>query len=214
MFFVATVYTSPISDSPSISGANITSGTIPNASLANGAVANLSGTNTGDISLASIGSSPANAGASLSGQVLTLQPADGTHPGLISNGTQTIPGVKTFSSAMVTQAIPQRDNATGLTAAGNDSQGSCTALTHEINVFSTVGASTNTACLPAASVAGQHAMIINYGANTLHIFPFSGQTINSQSANTEWLAGVATTTGGTLGSLDCSSSSSSDWSCK
>lgn len=47
------------------------------------ALQNLSGTNSGDVTLASVGAAPANAGASLSGQVLTLQPFDGTHPGVV-----------------------------------------------------------------------------------------------------------------------------------
>ncbi len=62
--------------------------------------ATVSNTNTGDITLASVGSSPAAAGASLSGQVLTLQPADGTNPGVITTGSQTIAGTKTFSSTI------------------------------------------------------------------------------------------------------------------
>lgn len=57
-----------------------------------------SGTNTGDVTLAAFGSVPNNNGASLSGQVLTLQPADGTHPGGVSTTTQTLAGAKTFSS--------------------------------------------------------------------------------------------------------------------
>lgn len=60
---------------------------------------NLSGTNTGDVTLGNVGSTPANAGASLSGQVLTLQPADATHGGVVSTTTQTFAGAKTFSSA-------------------------------------------------------------------------------------------------------------------
>lgn len=58
------------------------------------------GTNTGDVTLASVGSAPAAAGASLSGQVLTLQPASGTQPGVVTTGAQTIAGAKTFSSAI------------------------------------------------------------------------------------------------------------------
>lgn len=41
------------------------------------------GTNSGDVTLASVGASPAAAGASLSGQALTLQPASATHPGVL-----------------------------------------------------------------------------------------------------------------------------------
>jgi hypothetical protein len=61
---------------------------------------NLSNTNTGDITLAAVGSTPGANGASLSSQVLTLQPADGTNPGLLTSGTQTIGGAKTFSAAI------------------------------------------------------------------------------------------------------------------
>lgn len=60
---------------------------------------NLSGTNTGDVTLTAVGSSPNANGASLSGQALTLQPADGTNPGLLTSIAQTIGGVKTFNSA-------------------------------------------------------------------------------------------------------------------
>lgn len=59
---------------------------------------NLSGTNTGNVTLASFGSTPATEGASLSSQVLTLQPADGAHGGGVSTTTQTFAGAKTFST--------------------------------------------------------------------------------------------------------------------
>lgn len=58
------------------------------------------GTNTGDVTLAAVGSSPNANAASLSGQVLNLQPADGTNPGVLTTGTQTIAGTKTFSSTI------------------------------------------------------------------------------------------------------------------
>ncbi len=62
--------------------------------------ATATGSNTGDVTLAAVGSSPSANGASLSGQVLTLQPADATHPGLVTVGTQTFAGAKTFSSTL------------------------------------------------------------------------------------------------------------------
>ncbi len=58
------------------------------------------GTNTGDVTLAAFGSTPAANAASLSGQVLTLQPADATNPGGISTGAQVIPGAKSFASTI------------------------------------------------------------------------------------------------------------------
>lgn len=57
-----------------------------------------SGTNTGDVTLTAVGSTPAAAGASLAGQVLTLQPASSTLPGLLTAGAQTIAGAKKFTS--------------------------------------------------------------------------------------------------------------------
>lgn len=65
-------------------GLTFNSGT--NALTVSGAVSasNLSGTNTGDVTLTAVGSSPSANGASLSGQALTLQPADSTHPGVLT----------------------------------------------------------------------------------------------------------------------------------
>ncbi len=58
---------------------------------------NLSGTNTGDVTLTAVGSAPSANGASLSSQALTLQPADDTHPGLMTaSGTQVLGGDKVF----------------------------------------------------------------------------------------------------------------------
>lgn len=61
---------------------------------------NISGTNTGDVTLTAVGSSPNANGASLAGQVLTLQPANGTNPGLLTALAQNIGGAKTFSSTI------------------------------------------------------------------------------------------------------------------
>lgn len=62
------------------------------------AASNLSGTNTGDVTLAAVGSAPNGNGASLSGQALTLQPADGSNPGLLTALAQSIGGIKNFNS--------------------------------------------------------------------------------------------------------------------
>lgn len=56
----------------------------------------LSGTNTGDMTLAAVGAVPNANGASISGQVLTLQPASATQPGVMTIGAQTFAGQKTF----------------------------------------------------------------------------------------------------------------------
>lgn len=64
---------------------------------------NLSGTNTGNVTLTAVGSSPNANGGSLSGQALTLQPANASSPGLVSLGTQTLgSGTKTVDALVVT----------------------------------------------------------------------------------------------------------------
>lgn len=51
-----------------------------------------------------IGSSPAAAGMTLSAGTLTLQPADATHPGIVTTGAQTIAGNKTLTGNLVMSA--------------------------------------------------------------------------------------------------------------
>lgn len=58
----------------------------------------IASTSAGDLTLTAFGSTPNADGASLSAQALTLQPADGTHPGGVSITSQTFGGSKTFSS--------------------------------------------------------------------------------------------------------------------
>ena len=63
--------------------------------------ANLTGSNTGDVTLTAFGSVPNANAASLSGQALTLQPADATNPGGVSIGAQTFAGNKTFNNNLI-----------------------------------------------------------------------------------------------------------------
>lgn len=96
--------------------------------------ANLSGTNTGNVTLAAVGSSPSANAASLSGQVLTLQPADATHPGVVSLGAQTLgSGTKTMDAALVTSSVSaagifdvQNTSTSGYSTAGFKTTGGTT----------------------------------------------------------------------------------------
>lgn len=69
---------------------------------------NLSGTNSGDVTLAAVGVVPNANGASLSGQVLTLQPFDSTHPGVV---TASGGGTTNFLRADGTWAAPSSSGA-------------------------------------------------------------------------------------------------------
>lgn len=55
----------------------------------------------GSITVGSFGSTPNSGGASFATGTLTLQPADGTHPGGVSTSTQTFGGNKTFGAGAI-----------------------------------------------------------------------------------------------------------------
>lgn len=57
------------------------------------------------VTLGAVGSSPNANGASLSGQVLTLQPADASNPGVVTTGAQTFAGAKTFSGDVSARTV-------------------------------------------------------------------------------------------------------------
>jgi hypothetical protein len=59
----------------------------------------------GITTLAAIGSVPNANGASISGSTLNLQPANASFGGVLTNGTQTIAGAKTFSSDLTINSI-------------------------------------------------------------------------------------------------------------
>lgn len=103
-------------------GVSLTTQTFTGNKTISGTIAasNLSGTNTGDVSLGVVGGSPNTSAASLSGQVLTLQPADSSNPGVVSTGVQTFAGAKTFTGTVTASNI-SGTNTGDLTLAAFDS---------------------------------------------------------------------------------------------
>lgn len=117
----------PIGSVPSAEGASVTSNQItlqPASAIFGGVIsnttqtfsgdktiignvnaANLSGSNTGDVTLAGVGAIPNTSGASLVGQVLNLQPANSTNPGVITATGQTIGGTKTFVASVTAAGL-------------------------------------------------------------------------------------------------------------
>jgi len=59
-------------------------------------IGNTSGTNTGDMSIGTFGSTPNPYGGTITTGVLTFQPANGTNPGGVSIAAQSFAGYKTF----------------------------------------------------------------------------------------------------------------------
>lgn len=58
----------------------------------------VSSTSAGDVTFTAFGSTPNAAGASITGQAITLQPADATHPGGVSILSQSFAGIKNFQN--------------------------------------------------------------------------------------------------------------------
>jgi hypothetical protein len=80
---------------------------------------------------------------------------------------------------------------TGVTANGT-TQGTATAITKSINIVSTVASGANGVVLPTA-IAGMTIYITNTSGNALNVFPASGASINSGSANASISQGAGAT---------------------
>lgn len=83
--------------------------------VGNLAATNLSGTNTGNVTLAAVGGVANANGASLTGQILNLQPANATLPGVLTAGTQSIGGTKNFIDDITADNIQGVTSLTGPT---------------------------------------------------------------------------------------------------
>ena len=136
---------------------------------------NLSGTNSGDITLSSFGSSPNANGASLTGQALTLQPASSSQPGGVSTGVQTFSGGKSFAAYVAEQ---RNDVASAASITSLDSSKSFVKLT---------GSTATTIHGVAAGVDGQIILIYNGSTANATIKHQSG----TASANDRIITGDA-----------------------
>ena len=72
-----------------------------------------------------------------------------------------------------------------ITAHAGGGQGSATLLTTVLNRVTTVATSGDSVILPV-SVAGMELLVSNNGANSMNIFPATGEKINALSANTAY----------------------------
>lgn len=124
---------------------------IPISSTGNITGLNLSGTNTGDVTIATFGSSPTANAATLSGQAITLQPADGTHPGAVSTTTQTFGGAKTFSGGIIGALTGNADTSTALAANPTDCGSNTYATTIDASGNLTCAAITNASTTATAA---------------------------------------------------------------
>jgi hypothetical protein len=130
-------------------------------------------------------------GGTISGTSLTLSAADGINPGLISTGTQTIAGAKTFSSNIIGNLT---GNATTATTAGNITATSNSTIT-SLSALNTVG--TITTGTWSASVIGSNVG----GAGTVNgLMKANGSGIVSAAvAGSDYQAPITLTTAGNSG---------------
>lgn len=75
--------------------------------------------------IGAFGSSPTANAATIAGTTITLQPADGTHPGAITSGTQTLGGNKTFSGSISASNL-SNTNSGDVTLGGTATSGGLT----------------------------------------------------------------------------------------
>lgn len=148
-----------------------------------------SGTNSGDVTLGAVGAVPNANGASLSSQVLTLQPANGSFPGVVTTVAQTFLGIKSFSDILnlpkiVTASLPAA-------APGNEGAIAYDDTTNTVK-FSDGSSWTNVAAGGAVTTMAAIGAVPN--ANGASI---SGVTLTLQPANASF-GGVWTTGAQTL----------------
>ena len=72
--------------------------------------------------------------------------------------------------------------ATGIVAAGSNSQANSTALTSPVNIIATVSATTRGVRLPTAT-AGDILIVKNKSATGCNVYPATGAAVNALSAN-------------------------------
>jgi len=73
----------------------------------------------------------------------------------------------------------------GITAHAGGGQGSATPLPAMINRVTTVATTADSVLLPA-SAPGMQIMVVNAGANSMNVFPATGDAINALGANTAY----------------------------
>ena len=163
-----------------------------------------SGTNTGDITLTTIGATPNANGATLTGQVLNLQPADASFGGVVTTTTQTFAGAKTFTSditiikndasILFTDADSDTDFWAGVVEDGGNDDDDIFQIgdgtTTGTNPFLTINTSGNVGIGDTSPNS-----LFTVGSGDLFQINTSGQIGSQQSPVSDYLFALAGTTG-------------------
>jgi hypothetical protein len=114
---------------------------------------------SGGVTPTAVGSSPNANACTVTGSLFTLQPADGSNPGVVTSGAQTIGGAKTFS-ALVTATSGVKIGASGtaktkdFTCTVNFNFASINAATCSSTTITCTGAAAGDAVAPRWPVSG------------------------------------------------------------
>ncbi len=151
-----------------------------------------SGTNTGDVTLGTFGASPDAKGATISGQVITIQPADATNPGAITTGAQSIAGAKSWVGAAIFQSILRGDQTLDAATTGSNASITDLKLNHKVTNVSLV--SIRDIASPASSQffiltngTGASITIINNNAANTRIQTGTGADMTLANGASAWL---------------------------
>lgn len=169
--------------------------------------ATISGTNTGDVTIGAFGSSPTANGLSISSQVITLQPADATHPGALTTAAQTMAGTKTFSTAPIlsslTASLPlQLDASKNIVSTAIDLSGSqATGILAASRFPALTGDITTSSGALATTLATVNANVGSFGSSTaIPNFTVNGKGLITAAGTNVVIAPAGTLTGTTLAS--------------
>jgi len=163
------------------------------------------------VTLAAVGSSPNANAATLTGQVLNLEPANATNPGVLTSGTQSIGGTKNFTSDITAANIQGVTSLSGATlilpitsgiSTGTIQQAAGVPLLHTSGNLSTfLGSNAGNLAGTASSQTGVGAQALQnvvVGASSNSAFGYqAGRLITTGTRNTLLgaAAGAVLTTG-------------------
>ncbi len=159
-----------------------------------GSFSNLSGTNTGDVTLAAIGATPNANAATLTGQVLNLQPADGSFGGVVTTGAQTFAGLKTFNGGITLAA---NQNLTMTSGTGQLVQTYTGTTTPAASITATALTTGNILTLSNTSTVAtsSRGVAVDHTATYVTTQAVSGNLLNLTRALTSGASGVVTLSG-------------------
>ena len=136
------------------------------------------------ITTGAIGATSTANGATLTAGVLSLTPADATNGGVLTNGTQTIAGAKTFTNAVAGNNTATATIA-GFAANINAQTGATYTLTAADNGKIITFSNTCTVTVPSTLFAGFNCFLLQAGAGQVTIVGASGITVNNRTAFTK-----------------------------